>query len=444
LSEAIVPAADRTEASSSAGVIWPAFVLFAINVLNFYDRHVPGALVEPIRREFHLTDAQNGLLGSAFIWVYALVGIPFGRLADTGSRKKLLAGAVAVWASLTALAGLAPSFGVLLVSRLGVGVGEAGCAPTATSWLGDLFPPARRARALALFMLAVPVGGALGFLLSGRVAEAYGWRTAMVLAAAPAIVLLPALLLLREPPRGATEAAATAVMAGGVARLLRIPTLWWIVASGALLNFNMYVLATFLPALFARVHGLSLAASNAAAAFVYVVGGVGGALVSAWVGDKVVGGRPDGRLGGAAALTMLSAPLAYVAFARAAGSASAAAGFLALAYAALTAYYGLVYSAIQDIVAPAERGTAMAFYFLGMYLAGGSYGPLVAGYLSDRIAARAALTAGSPVVTDGFRAVGLQQALLVVPIFSVLLALVLYGGSRAARSRSDGGSALVV
>src|SRR5262249_4500677 len=311
------------------------------------------------------------------------------------------------------VAGLAWGFGRLLASRLGVGVGEAGCAPTATSWLGDLFPPERRARALALFMLAVPFGGALGFLLSGRLAEAYGWRTAMVLAAAPALALLPALLLLREPARGATETGGTARAPGGVARLLRIPALWWIVASGACLNFNMYVLATFLPALFGRVHGLSLSSSNAAAAFVYVVGGVGGALGSGWVGDKVVGSRPDGRLGGAAALTLLSAPLAYVAVERAGGSASAAAGFLALAYAALTAYYGLVYSAIQDIVAPAERGTAMAFYFLGMYLAGASYGPLVAGYLSDRLAARAALAAGSPDITEAFRAVRLQQAFLV-------------------------------
>jgi MFS family permease len=417
-------------AADGTGLVFPALVLFAINVLNFYDRHVPGALVEPIRREFHLSDAQNGLLGSAFIWVYALVGVPFGRLADSSSRKKLLAGAVVVWTSLTALAGLAPSFALLLVSRLGVGVGEAGCAPTATSWLGDLFPPERRSRALALFMLAVPVGGALGFLLSGRLAEAYGWRTAMVVAAAPALVLVPALLLLREPERGATEGAGTARAAGSVARLLRIPTLWWIIASGALLNFNLYVIATFLPALFARVHGLSLTSSNAAAAAVYLVGGVGGGLVAASLGDTIVHGRPEGRLRGAAALALVAAPFAYLAVTRAAGSSSAAAVLFALGYGGLTAYYGLVYAAIQDVVAPNERGTAMAVYFLGMYLAGGSYGPLLTGYLSDRLAERAAQAAGSSVVTDVFRAVGLQQALLVIPVLSVLLAAVLYAGSR--------------
>jgi len=74
-----------------------ALVLFAVNVLNFYDRHVPGALTEPIRKEFHLTDTQIGLLGSAFIWIYALVGLPLGRIADSASRKKLLAAAILVW-----------------------------------------------------------------------------------------------------------------------------------------------------------------------------------------------------------------------------------------------------------------------------------------------------------------------------------------------------------
>ena len=180
-------------------------VLFAINILNFYDRHVPGALVEPMRREFHLNDTQIGLIGSAFIWIYAIVGVPLGRIADSGSRKKLLAWGVIIWTALTASAGLATTYTVLLFSRVGVGVGEAACAPTATSWLGDLFPPAKRSRVLALFMLGVPVGGALGYFFSGPIAQAYGWRAAMVFAAVPALLLVPALFMLHEPQRGASE-----------------------------------------------------------------------------------------------------------------------------------------------------------------------------------------------------------------------------------------------
>jgi MFS family permease len=155
-------------------LVWSALVLFAVNVLNFYDRHVMGALTEPIRKEFHLTDTQVGLLGSIFIWLYAFVGIPFGRLADSASRKKVLAWAVLIWASLTASAAFATSYALLLISRVGLGVGEAGCAPAATSWLGDLFPPEKRSRVLALFMLGIPVGGALSYFFSGAVAQAYG------------------------------------------------------------------------------------------------------------------------------------------------------------------------------------------------------------------------------------------------------------------------------
>jgi MFS family permease len=153
-------------------------VLFAINILNFYDRQVLGALLEPIRKEFHLSDTQLGALGTLPIVLYALVGLPLGRLADSGSRKRLLAAGVAVWASLTGLGGLARSYTMLLFSRLGVYVGEAACAPAATSWIGDLFPAERRSRALAIFMLGVPIGGALSYAISGPAAQAWGWRAA--------------------------------------------------------------------------------------------------------------------------------------------------------------------------------------------------------------------------------------------------------------------------
>src|SRR5205807_3258314 len=176
------------------GVFFAVLVLFAINILNFYDRHVPGALVERMRREFHLSDMQIGLLGSAFIWLYAIMGVPLGRIADSGSRKKLLAWGLVVWASLTACAAIATNYTVLLFSRLGVGLGEATCAPAATSWLGDLFPAEKRARVLAVFMLGVPVGSALAAFFSGVIAQAHGWRAAMALAGAPALLLVPALL----------------------------------------------------------------------------------------------------------------------------------------------------------------------------------------------------------------------------------------------------------
>jgi predicted MFS family arabinose efflux permease len=405
-------------------------VLFAINILNFYDRHVPGALVEPMRKEFHLNDTQIGLLGSAFIWIYAIVGVPLGRIADSASRKKLLAWGVVIWTALTASAGLATTYTFLLFSRVGVGVGEAACAPTATSWLGDLFPPNKRSRVLALFMLGVPVGGALGFFFSGPIAQAYGWRAAMVFAALPALLLVPALLMLHEPQRGASELHHAPLAPASMWSVLRIPTLWWIIASGALLNFNLYAIGTFLPAFLSRVHGLSLAKSGIATGIVYLAGGVSGGATAGYLGDSIAHRRKDGRLLSASVLALVAIPFACVGILQPAGSLYLAMALLAVTYASLTTYYGLVYSAIQDIVAPNQRGSAMAIYFMAMYMCGASFGPLFTGKLSDMLAHRAAALAGSASVTETFRAVGLQQAMLIIPVLCTALAIVLYMGSR--------------
>jgi MFS family permease len=416
---------------SQKNTLWfSVVVLFAINILNFYDRHVPGALVEPMRKEFHLNDAQIGLLTSAFIWIYAIVGVPLGRIADSASRKKLLAWGVVIWTALTASAGLATTYALLLVSRVGVGVGEAACAPAATSWLGDLFPPAKRSRVLALFMLGIPVGGALGFFFSGPIAQAYGWRAAMVFAAAPAMLLVPALLLLHEPQRGASEIGRVPLATASIWSVLRIPTLWWIIASGVFLNFNLYAIGTFLPAFLSRVHGLSLAQSGFATGVVYLFGGVCGGLIAGYLGDSIVHRRKDGRLLYAAVLAVFAVPFACVGILQPVGSLYVAMVFLALTYCFLTTYYGLVYSAIQDIVAPNQRGSAMAIYFMAMYMCGASFGPLLIGKLSDVLAHRAATLAGSPTVTEVFRAAGLQQALLSIPVLSTVLGIVLYMGSR--------------
>ena len=402
-------------------------LLFAVNILNFYDRHVPGALTEPIRKEFALSDTQVGWLSTAFTLLYAVVGLPIGRLADQWSRRKLLACGVAVWSALTAGAAVATNYLLLLVSRLGVAVGEAVCAPASTSWIGDLFPAERRARALALFMLGVPVGGALSYFFSGPIAQAWGWRAAMALAAAPALLLVPGLLLIREPQRGAAEAHGVNLAAGSAWSVLGIPTLWWIIASGALLNFNMYAIGTFLPAFLSRVHGFTVGEAGVATGIAYGVGGVlGGLIAGAW-GDRIVRRHQRGRMLSAAAAALLSVPSSFFGILQPSGDVALALPLLTLAYGFLNMYYGLVYSSIQDIVAPALRGTAMAVYFLVMYLGGASFGPVLTGNLSDRLARRAA--AGGPM-TEAFKAIGLQQAMFIIPVLSLAVAVVLWAGSQ--------------
>src|SRR5437867_2829991 len=156
---------------SSKTVVWYAMiVLFAINALNFFDRNILGAVGEPIRKEFDLSDAALGALGTAFILLYAVIGIPLGRLADRSPRKFILSVGVFLWSLLTAASGIAQNFGQMFALRLGVGIGEASCAPASASLIGDLFPSNKRGRAVSLFMLGLPVGIALSFAISGTIA----------------------------------------------------------------------------------------------------------------------------------------------------------------------------------------------------------------------------------------------------------------------------------
>ena len=421
--------AQKPPSIARTAVYWSLFVLVAINILNFYDRQVAGAVIEPVRREFSLSDTQLGFINTAFTILYGFVGLPLGWLADRVSRKGLLAGGVVVWAALTASAKFVFSYPFLVAARLGVGVGEAVCAPTATSWIGDLFPAERRAKPLALFMLGVPVGGALSFFFSGPIAHRYGWRAAMIVAATPALLLVPLLLLLREPQRGASEKRATAP-AGSMWEVLRIPTFWWIAISGALVNFNLYAIGVFMPAFFGRIHRLDVGQAGIKSGIVYAVGGVlGGVIAGVW-GDHIAKRSPNGRMLIAAGAALVAAPLAYFGIRQPFGALAVALPLLTVSYGLLNMYYGLVYSSIQDIVPPALRATSMAIYFLVMYLLGASWGSVVIGKLSDIFARHAADLAGSAKVTEAFKAIGLQQAMLGIPVLSLGLALVLWAGSR--------------
>src|SRR5436309_3480078 len=207
-------------------------VLLAINTMNFFDRQILPAVQEKIRKEWNLSDSELGLLGTAFILLYAVVGLPLGRLADVWRRKWILAIGVALWSVLTLGSGLAWSFWSLFVMRLGVGVGEASCAPAASSLIGDLVPAERRARTLAVFMLGLPLGLALSFLVSGTIAERRGWQEAFFVAGLPGLLLAGAALFITEPVRGGADLP-TPCTAGRlpflavVGRVLSLPTMWW-------------------------------------------------------------------------------------------------------------------------------------------------------------------------------------------------------------------------
>jgi predicted MFS family arabinose efflux permease len=414
---------------------WTLFVLFVLNTLNFFDRTLLGALAEPLRRDWGLSDAQIGWLGTAFTLLYAVVGLPLGRLADAWRRTTLLAAGAILWSAMTALSGLTSGFRGLFAARMAVGVGEAVCAPAATSLLGDLFPYERRGRATALFMLGLPLGVGASYALGGAVAQAWGWRAAFLLAGLPGVLAGALCLALPEPPRGASESHAIGARrrpGSALVLLLRTPSLVWITIAGAIHNFNMYALSTFVPAFLVRHHGLTVRGAGALSGLIFGVFGGLGIMLGGWAGDRLASRGSGGRLMASAAALAVSVPLLALFLAQPRGASAAALGYVCPALLLLYFYYAPAYATIQDVVEPSRRGTAMALYFCAMYVLGASLGPVGIGVLSDRLAGRAAAAAHTPQVTETFRDQGLSQAMYLVPVLTALLAFTVWAAARAA------------
>jgi predicted MFS family arabinose efflux permease len=415
-------------------------VLFLINTMNFFDRQILAAVTEPIRKEWGLSDTAMGWLGTAFTLIYAAVGVPLGRWADQGARTKILSIGVGVWSIFTAASGAAWSYWSLFAARMGVGIGEASCAPAANSLIGDLFPASKRARAISVFMLGLPIGIFLSNLLSGYIAKAYGWKMTFYLATVPGLILAVLALKIIEPERGAAEEHKVESTHTGHSflypylRVLSIPTMWWIAISGALHNFNAYAVNAFTPAYLGRYHGLDLREANTVAAFtlglVGVVGLLGGGILADWARRW----RPDGRMLVSALALLISTPCVYLSLNQPKGAIMGFMIMMGMGWMLIYVYYVTVYPAIQDIVEPNLRGTAMALYFFAMYVLGGAFGTSVLGMLSDYYAKSAMSAAGASLVNglvpEQFRAEGLHDAFYAVPLISLVLAIVLFAGSR--------------
>lgn len=415
-------------------------VLFLINALNFFDRQIIGAVGEPIRVEFGLSDSALGALNTAFTLIYAFVGLPLGKLADKYSRKKILAVGVFVWSLMTAASGLARNFWHIFALRLGVGVGEASCAPAATSLIGDFYPAEKRAKAMSIFMLGLPVGLALSFAVSGAVAKNYGWRTAFFVAGLPGLLCVLLVLFIKEPKRGAVETTNVGAKKreGSAYKLiLSSPTMIWLILSGALHNFNMYALGGFITPYLMRHHNLDIAEANYVAMIVYGLLGAPGLLLGGFIGDWAKRKRLDGALLVATLAILISIPFFFFSIGVESGDYLMFSALIGTSCALMYFYYAIVYSTISDVTEPAMRGTAMAVYFLAMYLLGASLGPWIIGMISDYFTTQAATAAGITEFTaktlEPFRGAGLRSAMYLVPILSTLLMVVLFAASRTVK-----------
>jgi MFS family permease len=206
------PADDEPASVAVPADRWYVLAVLTVGyALNIADRFSISTLIEPIRRELHLSDSGIAFLtGVALALFYVTVGIPIAALADRANRRNILATAIAVWSAMTALCGLAQNYGQLLVARFGVGIGEAGGTPPSTSMLADKFPAARRPMALTIFALGACLGSWLGSSVAGAAAERSGWRAAFLVLGIPGLVLaLIVWLTVSEPHRGQLDAAST-------------------------------------------------------------------------------------------------------------------------------------------------------------------------------------------------------------------------------------------
>ncbi|MGP0172763.1 spinster family MFS transporter [Pseudomonas sp. NCHU5208] len=410
------------------------FLLFLANLFNFFDRTIPAIIIEPIRLEWSLSDLQLGLIGTAFTIVYAIAGVPLGRMADTGSRRKIMGWGLAAWSGLTALNGMAWNFWSFLLIRMGIGIGEASYAPAANSLIGDLFPAHKRARAMGIFMLGLPLGLLLAFFSIGAMVQAFGsWRAPFLIAAVPGLILALFLFFIREPQRGAAESTPMSQepVANPLRKVLAIRTFWWLVLAGLAFNFATYACNAFMVPMLQRYFGMGLQQAAMATGVIVGLTGLVGLTLGGWVADKVHQRWANGRLL-FAALSMLIGTLC-TGWALSAGRIEVGVfvGVFSLGWLFSYNFYTCVYTAIQDVVEPRLRATAMALFFAGLYLLGGGLGPLVVGGLSDHYARTAMQAAGASEMSEAFKAAGLHDAMLLIPValFLTLLALL-----QAARS----------
>jgi MFS family permease len=372
----------------SAHHTWIAMTLICIiGVFSYVDRNLLAVALPQIKQEFQLSDWRLGLLGGSFGILYAFCGIPLGRLADSGgSRRTIIGAAAAFWSLMTAACGAASGYWTLFAARCGVAFGEAAFLPAAYSMISDLFSPAKRHLALSILSAACSIGVVGGLALGAHIAAVYGWRNAFYLLGIPGIAFaLLSTLVIREPPRGTTDASAVertvppSLMAA-VKNLLRNRVFMWIVPTAGFNGFLMLGIVQWMPSFFSRTHQLPLAS------------------IGLWFGVAFGVGMALGQLCGGAVCTRMAAksifePLRLCMLT----NLLMVPGFLlvlwipnvplAIAMTFITTFIGAFghpaqSAGVQNAVGTRERGTAHGVLSMAVSMIGMGVGPLFVGVVS--------------------------------------------------------------
>lgn len=378
-------------------------ILLLIQAANGIDGLTLGLVLQYIKADLHLTDTQLGFLGGiAFALFYSVMGIPIARWADRGNRVTIIAVTTAFWSIAVAFCGMAASFMQLLLIRVLVAVGEAGCVPAAQSLIADYFGRAGRPRALATYMLGQSLSVAIGYGVAGWLNQFYGWRITFIVIGAPGLLLaVLAALALREPRRAPErvkllgEQSATSPTPGHIASMgaeplrLVLATLWrqatfrHLLASFSVFYFFSCGIQQWQPAFFIRSYGLKTGTLGNAFALVYGLASLVGTYGGGVLATRYAGNNERLQLRGLGisffffaifSALVYVAPNAWLAFCS-----------LAIATAAGATGNGPIFATIQTLVPSRMRATAIAFVYLCGNLIGLGLGPLAAGMLSDAL-----------------------------------------------------------
>lgn len=368
------------------------FILVLVYTFNFIDRQIVGILAVPIKTDLGLTDTELGLMGGlAFALFYTGLGIPVAMLADRQNRTWIMTAALTIWSAMTAACGLAQNFWQLFLTRLGVGIGEAGGVAPAYSLISDYFPSHQRARAMSVYSFGIPIGSALGIVFGGFIASRVDWRYAFFVVGLAGLLLVPLFkLTVAEPPRGQFDSAPqheSSPTVREIASALAKKRSFWSMSIGAAASSMMgYGLFFWLPSYFVRSYGFSLLDASMFYGAILLVGGMSGTWLGGYLADRL--GRTNRRayvLVPAFAF-VLTIPFYVLAFI----SSTPTVTFVALLVptALGLAWLGPVISAMQHIVKPQMRATASATFLFINNLIGIGAGTVAIGAISDSLQAR--------------------------------------------------------
>lgn len=372
-------------------------LLLVIYTLNFLDRQVVNILAEPIKKDLGLHDWQLGMMtGLAFALFYTVLGLPIARLAERANRAWIISGAIAAWSGFTLLCGFAQNFPQLILARIGVGVGEAGCTPPSHSLITDYVPKDKRASAIAFYSIGTPLGSLLGMAMGGVVADAWGWRAAFLVAGAPGVFMaLLALFTLKEPRKAAIRGVPHAGPGLGEAlgEILGKKTFWLMAIGAAIIAFAGYGSAAFIGSFYFRNHAAEAAAAaqgfglgtagflGLALGLIGGVAGILGSFLGGVIGDRLGKKGPQGQMTLPAVAAIIGAPF-YI-YGMTTPSMTTAMAVLAIPTFLNSMWYGPVYGSVQGLVRPQTRATAAAVILFIINLIGLGFGPLAVGALSD-------------------------------------------------------------